>query len=125
AERIQSIGPEIMFLGSIDRTRAYDESGELLVGDEGVSELAAGYVDAWNGVLPDVGRIIAIRGTPVPNYDVPECLAQATEDVSECELGAEDGGEEAGEPFVRAVAAVPEAALLDMNDVICPGGPPC
>lgn len=114
---------DLMLVGSIDRTRAYDQQGALQVADAGVSVLVEGYTAAWNRAAPEIGAIVAIRGTPVPGSDVPECLAQARKDVTECDLSEEVDPEAAGLAFATAVEDVPEAKLLDMNDVVCPSTP--
>lgn len=122
-ERIDERQFDIVLVGALDRDMAYDAEGVLREGEEGLALLVDGYVDAWSQVVDGVGTLVVIRGTPAPEFNVPECLAQARSSIDECAFEEENDSDSAGTPILLAADRLQEARVLDLNDVVCPERP--
>lgn len=68
--------------------------------------------------------VVVVEDTPQPGREsVPACLAAARDYWLDCALRKNDGS---GTPGLRRVAAaVPDARLITLNDVICPTSERC
>ena len=97
---------------------AYDSSGLR------PAALVDGYVDYWSR-LSDVGvPVIAVADTPDPRKQVYECVLDDPDNfMRSCAFPFNEGS---GTSALRAaVARVPTARLIDLNDQICPGRTQC
>jgi len=83
--------------------------------------LVTGYVDYWQRLTKAGVRVVAVADTPQPppERDIRECLLGATGDFQDaCSYAYEPGY---GTPaLAAAVGAVPGAAMVDLDDFICP-----
>lgn len=86
------------------------------------SGLVDGLVSRWDE-LADAGiPVAALTDTPTVDRggNVPECVAKHRDDTDACIL---DSAEGMGTPAMRAAAERARAAtLVDLTDVVCPGG---
>lgn len=63
--------------------------------------------------------VVALANNPSPDGDVYECVAENLETLSECSFS---GSTTTADVQRAAADLVPGTVVLDMNDVICPGG---
>lgn len=84
--------------------------------------LVAGLVSTWQELADAEIPVAALSDTPSSGAlgDIPECVGTHREDPSACTL---DQAEGIGTPPMReAVRQVPSTTLVDLTDVLCPGG---
>jgi peptidoglycan/LPS O-acetylase OafA/YrhL len=86
-----------------------------------------GLVSHWRAVTDSGAVLVSILDTPGrPGGGVPECVQENQHHLTACRYPLADRLTATGQPAQRAAAAqVPEAHLVDMTDVVCPGGEYC
>ncbi|MEU3141084.1 acyltransferase family protein [Nocardiopsis alba] len=81
----------------------------------GEETLVDGYVDRWRELDDLEIEVVAVRDTPRPGFDVPECLA--TDEPSECTAAPEDS---MARTSPLEDAALPDnVSTLDLTDLVC------
>lgn len=86
-----------------------------------------GLVSHWRAVLDNGAMIVPILDTPGrPGGRVPECVLRHSENLTTCRYPLADQLDQTGQPAQRAAAVlVPRARVVDMTDLVCPGGVFC
>lgn len=83
----------------------------------GISE---GYTMVWNELKGAGVPVTVLLDTPRPRIDVPECVAENNDRLSECAVSREEAMRNGAQQqlFAAQTAGVP---TLDLTDSICPG----
>jgi SGNH domain-containing protein len=82
--------------------------------------LARGLREAWAPLAQAGIRVIVLRDVPRPDFNVPDCIAQHLDELSQCAFDrAPAVWDEA--PEVTAARAIPGALVIDLTAWICPG----
>ncbi|KRA29956.1 MULTISPECIES: acyltransferase family protein [unclassified Nocardioides] len=86
-----------------------------------------GLVSHWRDVLASGARLVSILDTPGrPGSNVPGCVQEHRDQLTACGYPLAGRLERTGAPAQLAAAKrLPEAAIVDMTDVVCPGGAVC
>ena len=87
----------------------------------GLFDLQAAFVSTWAPFARAGIRVAAIRNTPYPAINIPECVA-ANSNLLKCAVPRVDALA-LSEAVPNAVRQVPGAHLIDLTDAICPGDP--
>lgn len=94
-----------------------DSSGKKMAPSDAQVSIENGLVARWSELEGAGIDVVAIRDTPYPRFDVPECVAEHRDSLSECafdRLAAMAGNGTQG-----AAAERTGATLVDMTDRIC------
>ena len=119
--RIEHAPPEttVVVSGSTGYA-AYGDDGELLRDAANAASLEAGYAATLTRIRDAGAGVVLIRDLPAAPHDVPSCVSEHLEHLSECAFEREPRRNR--EFDARAAASVPGVALLDLTPVVCPGG---
>jgi peptidoglycan/LPS O-acetylase OafA/YrhL len=90
-------------------------------GSRGVAGMAEAHAAAWKPLLDRGTPVVAIRDTPAPKIDVPECVSQNESNLLACAVPREQASDNRGLALVEATQRESRAALVDLNEYICPG----
>lgn len=104
-------------------------SGEYRVNDDGqplsvaTSQIPLGQAIArsWS-TLNDAGiEVVALADNPRASFNIPECVANHTTELTRCVTDRDRGVERSGLPVQElALAAEPRTVMVNVNDWICP-----
>lgn len=117
-EQVAAIAPDVVIMGS---TASYDFSE---------SEWIGGTTRVLEQISDSVGSIHVLRSTPILPFDGPTCLAtadgwlrKALGGAVRCSSSADDArGDMVYHWLQTATTRVPNAAVIDLTDAICPDG---
>ena len=115
---LSSIQPDVVFMGS-SSTYGFSEA-----------QWVNGSVRILSKLTAAADEVIVIPGTPSLSFDGPACLARhsnpdsiATDDSAFCQETLQDlQVTEVTGYLGQAVSQFQNASLLDLNDLVCPGG---
>lgn len=97
----------------------------LLVGERninsGADNIIAGAAARWQPLVAQGSKVIVLRDTPSANFNMPECVAEHTNELSLCSTPRDEALSRRDETQPAAVASVTGAQLVDLTDWICPG----
>jgi hypothetical protein len=79
----------------------------------------AGYASVLSAWAAAGTPVLVIRDTPIPGFDVPDCVAAHAAAAASCGGARSDWAQP--DPMVGAVAEVadPDVRLVDLNDLFC------
>ncbi|KRF08477.1 acyltransferase [Arthrobacter sp. Soil782] len=107
---LDSVDPDVVF--TVASSSHHTRPEDLLV---------PGYQDAVERLTAGGAQVVAIRDNPRYPFNVPECVERHGPDSNECSSPiAEKLAPE--NPAAELAEAVPGLHVLDMSDLICPGG---
>lgn len=87
--------------------------------DVRTGEIEEGYADAWTQIQDaDVGLTV-ILDTPRPGFDVPECIAENEDNLSECAADRSEALGLSGAEGMSEAAEMVDADTIDMADALC------
>lgn len=73
----------------------------------------------WTSLAERGIPVVSLANNPSPGGNVYECVAENLEALSECSFS---GGTKTADVQRAAAELVPGTVVVDMNDIICPGG---
>ncbi|MCZ4499223.1 MAG: Acyltransferase 3 [Marmoricola sp.] len=78
----------------------------------------ADWIDTIDRLRASGARIVYLVDTPLPHFNVPECVSAALDDWSKCAFEPVDPKD----PVVAAIRAgrIKDVTVVDMNPVLCP-----
>jgi len=99
-------------------TYAASDSSEV---PEGVrtGSIADGYAEAWGRIQEAGTELTVIVDTPRPGIDVPECIAENENNLTECAVDRSDAVASSGSQPMQEAAATVGVDTVDMADVLC------
>jgi hypothetical protein len=92
----------------------------ILTGPAAESALADGLAASWSTLMEAGVLVVALRDTPRPGLDVPECVFENFDRLTACAVPRSEALAGIGAPQELATAAMPEVPLLNLNELICP-----
>jgi len=110
--------PDVIITSTSHTYRAVVD-GIQLGPDESRTAVREGLVATWSRMTAFGTPVIAIRDTPRPRIDVPECVIEHYPDLDPCVVDLE-AAMAGNTPQVEAIARVEGASLVDLTDSICP-----
>ena len=115
--------PPDLVVVSNNRIEVAGDDGELVRGAAGDEAAAAGLTSTWQR-LRDAGIDVAVLGdTPWVAIDVPECVAQHRDTWAvECTPDSAAPERRSGLAQQQAAAREQDLPLLDVTELLCPGG---
>jgi peptidoglycan/LPS O-acetylase OafA/YrhL len=108
--------PDYIVTSNIDR-EIYDGNGAS-AGPRSVNLLAAGLVSTWRKLQGAGAIVIALRNTPYPVIDIPDCISAHVANLTKCTFSRARGN--AHGLAIDKAAADAHVPVLDLNDAICP-----
>ena len=94
--------------------------------EDGMRSLAQSRSDAiedklarWGELIDNGSKVIGLASTPLPFFDVPECVSENRSSLSACTFERGEALDLTG-GSAQAAAEFLEAAFVDVNDAICP-----
>lgn len=88
-------------------------------GSAAIKSTADSLSAAWRPLIASGATLIAIRDTPVSNFNVPDCIASHSDRLSACATPRAEALIDQGRAQ-EAAARQTGATLIDLNDWICP-----
>jgi SGNH domain-containing protein len=115
--RMKRLDPGLIVVSGSTHYHVY-EHGHRLDPAGSRAALARGYARTLRHLTP-LGRVVAIRDSPRPPFDIPPCVRRALRDLRRC---AFDRPAAVMEPDVisRAIASVDGVTLVDPLPELCP-----
>lgn len=88
---------------------------------EGVrtGDLEDGYADAWSQIQDAGVGLTVILDTPRPSFDVPECIAENEDNLTECAADRSEAMSSSGYEGMLAAAEATGTDAIDMSDALC------
>ena len=88
---------------------------------EGVEtgEVAEGLGQAWTKLQDEGIGVTAILDTPRLDFDVPECVAEHSEELTECSEKRSDALEASAYGDMQQAAETTETEAVDLTDMFC------
>ena len=89
--------------------------------------MVEGLVSHWRKIIDTGAVLVPLLDTPgPPGGGVPACVQENQNHLTACRYPLEGRAEKTGQPAALAAAKdVPQARVVDMTDVLCPGGVYC
>ena len=96
-------------------------NGQANFDAENISALAAGLRHNYEALNKAGIPVVVIQDTPLPEFDIPECVQQNTDKLTECagDRSKMVPGDLGAEQF-EAKAGLDNVHLVDLNGAICP-----
>lgn len=82
-------------------------------------EVVDGFEDTWRQIQDAGVGLTVILGTPRPGFDVPECIAENTDDLTECAADRSEAMASGSYETMRAAADAAGSDAVDMSDALC------
>jgi hypothetical protein len=117
-ERLASMDAPALVVTSSSAYQVLD-GDQLLSSAQSSERLVAGFRKAWQPLLDRRVPVLSINDTPIPNIDVPECVAAHPDRLTECSVDRKSALRVTEN--VTAAEGLPGAHHADLNDAICPG----
>ena len=88
---------------------------------EGVhtGDLESGYADAWTQIEDAGVGVTVLLDTPRPSFDVPECIAENEDTLTECAADRDEAMDSSGYEGMLSAAEAAGVATVDMSDALC------
>lgn len=87
---------------------------------EGASTVEEGFTQTWD-TLEDAGvSVTVILDTPRAGLDIPECVAENPEALSDCAFNRDDAIDNSGYPSLSRASESSGVSSIDLTDMICP-----
>lgn len=83
-------------------------------------ELEVGYSQIWDRLAESELELTVILDTPRMDIDVPECVVEHEENLSECAIPRDEALASSGHPQLKRAAEASGVSSIDMTDSICP-----
>lgn len=96
------------------------DDGTPVTGAPARAALAAGFQQSWSTLAAAGMPVAVIKDTPLPNIDVPACVAENTDSLTACAVPRSEAEANLGAAQLAAAAELPDVTMLDLNDRICP-----
>ncbi|MCW2850823.1 MAG: acyltransferase, partial [Nocardioides sp.] len=95
--------------------------------DQEHAPMVDGLVRAWQRVVATGATLVPILDTPIPvDGMVPDCVQENRDELTRCARDRKKGVRLSGAPTQREAAKrVPEAHVVDLTPLLCPGGRRC
>jgi len=110
--------PATVVIGGSTAYTAFGRNGEPLHDAANAAALEAGYARTLTRIREAGLSIALIRDLPAAPFDVPSCVSEHPRHLRECAF--ERSPRSNREFDVRAAAAEPDVALLDLTPEVCP-----
>lgn len=94
--------------------------GEPVDDADNRDRFAAGMADSWQAVVKSGAHLVVLHNTPWLDLDVPECVSEHPDQLTECAADRASAMEAAGDVQLAAAERVPGAQLVDLNRYVCP-----
>jgi peptidoglycan/LPS O-acetylase OafA/YrhL len=116
-QRLREAPPDVAVFSGVDRVVQLPDGGAA---DPATSHSlqASGLASIWRELEGLGVRVIALRDTPRPKIDIPDCISGHREDLMQCTFDRVSANGN-GQSMVQA-AEMAEVPLIDLNDAICP-----
>ncbi|MGL5859016.1 MAG: acyltransferase family protein [Angustibacter sp.] len=83
--------------------------------------MVEGLVRQWSRLTEIGSRVVVLRDNPSPGFNVYRCVAENFDQLPECTFSRSKGEQRSGgDAQLAAVREFDDAALVDLNDYICP-----
>ncbi|GAA4473520.1 acyltransferase family protein [Enteractinococcus fodinae] len=88
---------------------------------EGVrtGDLEGGYEEAWTQIEEEGVGVTVILDTPRPSFDVPECIAENEDSLTECAADRDEAMASSGHEGMLSAAEAAGVDTVDMSDALC------
>jgi hypothetical protein len=124
-ETVEELEPEVVLTASTfrDALPADDDTST----DQQHAPMVDGLVSYWERVLATGATLVPILDTPAPlNGTIPDCVQDHRDDLTQCAGPRSKGVRTSGAPTQREAAErVPDARIVDLTPLLCPGGERC
>ncbi len=119
-EQLTEERPDVVVASSSGAYRVPGD-GEPMSREESFADVTQAVATNWRE-LEDAGiEVLTIADTPWWGLDVPECVAEHQDDLSECAVSRSEAVARSGAELHHAAAElVPAADLVDVTEYICP-----
>ncbi len=94
--------------------------GETLSLEDGRPYLVEDNKIRWTELIQNGTQVVALADSPIPGFDVAECVSENRDDLRECTFGRTSATRRLGISSREAAAAVDGADFIDLTDSICP-----
>lgn len=87
--------------------------------DVRAGDVTEGYADAWTAIQEAGVGLTVILDTPRPGFDVPECIAENEDSLTECAVDRTEAMDNSGYAGMLEAAEAAESDTVDMADALC------
>ncbi|MEJ2887934.1 acyltransferase family protein [Actinomycetospora aeridis] len=94
--------------------------GEIVRGARATDLLVRGFREAWAPFQARGTRVVVIGDTPAPDLEVPDCVAENRDRLTECTFSRAEANTVDGAAIVEAGRAQRDVTVIDMSDALCP-----
>ncbi|MFU8875969.1 acyltransferase family protein [Micromonospora sp. SL4-19] len=114
-------GPDRPDLVLATASSAYQviRNGEPLHGAENEQATVDALRQAWSSITGPGTLVVALRDTPRPDFDIPECVSLHRDELSECGF-SQQAAAELSASHERAATDLHGVVPLNLNEAICP-----
>jgi hypothetical protein len=109
--------PKMIVTSSVGKT--VERGGEELSRAASIRPLADAISKTWSQFEADGIPVVAIADIPRPNFNVPECVSEHLNALTECSFNRADSIN-SGTALKVAATSTKGVTFVDMNDAICP-----
>lgn len=88
--------------------------------NDGANTVEEGFTHTWNTLEDDGVPVTVILDTPRTEIDIPECVAENPEALSECAFDRDDAMDSSGYPSLSSASESSGVSSIDLTDMICP-----
>lgn len=82
-------------------------------------DIESGYADAWTQIEDAGVGLTVLLDTPRPSFDVPECIAENEETLTECAADRDEAMDSSGYEGMLSAAETAGIDTVDMSDALC------
>nr|WP_227467988.1 acyltransferase family protein [Nocardioides lijunqiniae] len=124
-ETVEELAPDVVLTVSTFRDALPPDDTSST--DQQHAPMVDGLVTYWERVLATGATLVPLLDTPAPlNGTIPDCVQDHPDDLTQCAGPRKKGVRISGAPTQREAAArVPDARIVDMTPILCPGGERC
>jgi peptidoglycan/LPS O-acetylase OafA/YrhL len=124
-ETVEELEPDVVLTASTFRDAL--PAGDDTSTDQQHAPMVDGLVSYWERVLATGATLVPILDTPAPlNGTIPDCVQDHPDDLTQCAGPRSKGVRTSGAPTQREAAErVPDARIVDLTPLLCPGGERC
>lgn len=112
-------GPDLVVSSGSNNYRVIRD-GDVLSAGEGRQYYAEGLGRSWQAVLDSGARLAVIRNTPWLDIDVPECITEQPEQLTECAASRDKAMDKSGDAQLTAAKEIDGLNIIDLASAICP-----
>lgn len=106
--------PNVVFVSNLDHASPGNTSGPAMV-----NAMADGMTRAWEPVIAAGSKVVVLRDTPVSKFNLPECVATHTSELTACATPRSTAVTTQGQSQ-QIAASKTGAPIVDLTDWICP-----